>query len=1046
MGTDTGAGRGTRFTWSTPAHGRNALVSDKRPNPAERVAATSDDFYSTILTSVSDTVLITNDIGDFHYICPNIHTIFGYTALEIANLGNISRLWDIDLLKHYPPGSFQEISNIELVTNDKYGVSHILLVNIKAVSIFGGTVLFTCRDITKRKQAEMISQQESAKAQQYLDIAEVVMVFIDKDEKIALINQKGCKVLGVTESELVGKSWIQTFIPTELRISTTELFNALMMGNLESYEYYENDLIVGSGERRRFAWHTALCHDLSGGITGILSSGEDITERRKAEQALRHQSEEIQRQAARIEAINHQLQSQLDENRRTEQALAENRAALETLINSVSDSIFAVDRELRLTSFNTVFQTGIQGRFGTSIQKGMPLFDMMPEIIIERWFPRLEQALKGESVIFSFHQDIPEAAIDIYNEASLKPMLSASGEVTGVAICVRDITESKHAELTLRRSEVRFRSVVENVPLAFHIYDFQQADIVYANPLFEWMFRYVTTKDKVDLPTWYEHVCAEDRPPMYALLESGGTKIPEEREFRVVFPSGTMRYLRQLNFPIIETDNVIRQMASFIEDISERKQIERALRQNERLLDRVINHALYGIAALSSMRNSSGMIVDFEFRLVNQGVAQQLQASPIGMIGRRLSDEIPEAMQDGLFARYVEVVEGGQILDIEYSRGEAPLQQHFRITGVKLDDGLVATYVDITERKKNQDALVQNRALLESILTNLPSGVMVTSIEGKVLSVNDRYAERLQHRPDELLDHNIGEFFLKDDLAIWNRDNAIVLQTGQPTQSEVQEMIGDIRHTLLVDHFPLSDGQGSIFGTGRIAVDITEQKQIQDQLRDLSRQIVEVQEKERRHVARELHDEVGQSLTGILLLLNKVKQTSSDQDGITIDEIQTLIRQLMTQIRELSHNLHPPILDNHGLLDALRWYCKHYSGQTQIQVTFTYTGSHGRLRPEIELTCYRVIQEALTNIARYAQVDTATVGVSVSSSEVKLSIEDKGVGFDPATVRAHDATFGLLGMSERIALLRGKIDIVSAPGQGTRIAVEIPLGLMDMQS
>lgn len=717
---------------------------------------------------------------------------------------------------------------------------------------------------------------------------------------------------------------------------------------------------------------------------------------------------------------------------------------LTTTINNVDDSIFSIDKARHLISFNTSFAHRAKIRLDITLYRGMVLADHFPEAYLDVYLPLFDRVLGGESFVVSRHLYVPELGIDIYNEITCNPIHSMAGEVAGAAIFVRDITETKRAEMALRASEGRFRSVVENVPLAFHIYDFQQSDIIYSNPLFDWMFRYVTGKEKVDLPTWYEHVYAEDRPPMYGLLESGGTKIPEEREFRVVFPVGTMRYFRQLNFPIIETDNVIRQMASFIEDISERKHIEHALRQNERLLDRVINHALYGIAALNAIRNANGKIVDFEFQLVNQGVAQQLQSSPIGMIGRRLSDEIPEAMQNGLFERYVDVVETGQILDMEYSRGESLLHQHFRITGVKLDDGLVATYVDVTESKKNQDALVQNRALLESILKNLPSGVMATSIEGKVLSINDRYAQRLQHHPNELIDHNIAEFFLKDELALWNRDNAIVLRTGQPTQSEVQEVIGDIRHTLLVDHFPLSDGNNSIFGIGRIAVDITEQKQIQDQLRDLSRQIVEVQEKERRRLARELHDEVGQSLTGILLLLNKVKHTSSDQNAITIDEIQTLIRQLMTQIRELSHNLHPPILDNHGLLDALRWYCKHYSGQTQINVTFNYIGSQGRLRPEIELTCYRVIQEALTNIARYAQVDTATVLVSVSSSRAKLSVEDKGVGFDPATVRARDATFGLLSMNERIALLRGKIDIVSAPGKGTHIDVEIPLGPADM--
>lgn len=303
--------------------------------PQNVMAATSDDYYSTILSSVSDTVLITNDIGDFHYICPNIHIIFGYTAQQITDLHNINRLWDVDLIKQYPPGSFQEISNIEMQINDKFGVSHILLVNIKAVSIFGGTVLFTCRDITERKQAEILSLQESAKAQQYLDIAEVVMVVLDRDANISLINQKGCKALGVTESELVGKSWIQTFIPAQHRTDTSELFNAVITGNLESYEYYENDLIVGSGEWRRFAWHTALCRDLSGEITGLLSSGEDITELRRSEEALRLQTEEIRAQADRIAAINHQLQQQLEENRLAGQALAENEAALATLINNV---------------------------------------------------------------------------------------------------------------------------------------------------------------------------------------------------------------------------------------------------------------------------------------------------------------------------------------------------------------------------------------------------------------------------------------------------------------------------------------------------------------------------------------------------------------------------------------------------------------------------------------------------------------------------------------------------------------------------------------
>jgi PAS domain S-box-containing protein len=307
--------------------------------------------------------------------------------------------------------------------------------------------------------------------------------------------------------------------------------------------------------------------------------------------------------------------------------------------------------------------------------------------------------------------------------------------------------------------------------------------------------------------------------------------------------------MRQLNFPIFETDNVVRQMASFTEDISERKQIEQTLRQNERLLDSVVNHAFFGIAALSALRDANGAIIDFEYRLVNREIAHQFRRTPAEMIGRRMFAQNPSTMTEGLFEHFVKVVETGEILDIEHSPTSSRPKQHYRISGVKLEDGLVVTYADITEQKNNQIALMQNRALLESILKNLPIGVAVASKEGKVLSVNDRYAARLKLQPDELVDRNIADFFSTDELVVWNKDSDNVLRTGQPIQSELQEIIDDHRYSLLINHFPLRDSQGQIFGNGRIAVDITEQKQIQDQLRELSKQIVEVQEKERRHIA-----------------------------------------------------------------------------------------------------------------------------------------------------------------------------------------------------
>src|SRR5579859_5741175 len=304
----------------------------------------------------------------------------------------------------------------------------------------------------------------------------------------------------------------------------------------------------------------------------------------------------------------------------------------------------------------------------------------------------------------------------------------------------------------------------------------------------------------------------------------------------------------------------------------------------------------------------------------------------------------------------------------------------------------------------------------------------------------------MDHPIELMLDRNIEDIFTAKQREMWSLINARTLESDRIVQYQSSRVRDGVPYTLLIGSFPLHDADGNIFAIGHSMVDITAQIESQEQLRQLSKQIIEVQEKERRHIASELHDEVGQSLTGILLMLNKLERTSVGIDTETISQIQAIVRQLMSQIRELSHSLHPPILDNHGLMSAMQWYCNHYASQTQIQVTFKYTGSQDRLPSDVELACYRVIQEGLTNIARYAQVNQAVVNVSVNQKRVKLLVKDTGIGFDLERVQASNATFGLSGMSERIALLRGTIKIVSSPGKGTSIAVEIPLKSDNLKS
>ena len=212
-----------------------------------------------------------------------------------------------------------------------------------------------------------------------------------------------------------------------------------------------------------------------------------------------------------------------------------------------------------------------------------------------------------------------------------------------------------------------------------------------------------------------------------------------------------------------------------------------------------------------------------------------------------------------------------------------------------------------------------------------------------------------------------------------------------------------------------------------------------EQLQALSQRLVEVQEAERRYIARELHDEIGQVLTGLKLVLEMSARLPADAVMGRLGEAQALVNELMTKVRDLSLNLRPAVLDDLGLLPALLWHFERYTDQTNVEVTFEHVGLEGRFAPEVETAAYRIVQEGLTNVARYAQVNEVTVRLWAGQDTLGMKIEDRGIGFDPEEVLDPRVASGLVGIRERASLLGGELAVESAPGSGTRITVELPL-------
>ncbi len=233
------------------------------------------------------------------------------------------------------------------------------------------------------------------------------------------------------------------------------------------------------------------------------------------------------------------------------------------------------------------------------------------------------------------------------------------------------------------------------------------------------------------------------------------------------------------------------------------------------------------------------------------------------------------------------------------------------------------------------------------------------------------------------------------------------------------------------------------------AQDVTELRQAEQTLQQyaarlqaLSRRLLEVQEAERRHLARELHDEFGQLLSAVNLHLHAARGLAGEAARPRLDECATLLQQAGEQVRSLALELRPTMLDTLGLAAALRWLAEQHQQRTGIEVQVVGHLSGPAPPPELAIACFRVAQEALTNVVRHAEAQHVWIELNQDDNGVELVVRDDGVGFDVLATQQQAfqrGSLGLLGMAERVQLLRGRLDMESQPGHGTRIRAVFPL-------
>jgi PAS domain S-box-containing protein len=360
---------------------------------------------------------------------------------------------------------------------------------------------------------------------------------------------------------------------------------------------------------------------------------------------------------------------------------------------------------------------------------------------------------------------------------------------------------------------------------------------------------------------------------------------------------------------------------------------------------------------------------------------------------------------------------------------------------------------DITQSKQAEEAVRHNEELLQSVLTTLPVGVAVTDLAGDIVVVNaaskriwdDIIVSGAERRTrSQGTWHDSGK---KVEPETWASVRA--LREGRTTLNELLdiETFGGHKKTIQNSAAPIRNAEGAIQGAVIVNEDVTERVRAEealrhalDRLHHLSRRLLEVQEDERRHIARELHDEFGQLLATITLHLHAARSAAGEAAQASLAECMGLLRQAGEQVRTLALQLRPTMLETAGLEATLRWLAEQHQQRTGV---VTQVEGHLNSVPvDLAIACFRIVQEALTNVVRHARAQHVSIELCQREDVLELAILDDGVGFDVNRTfeeAAGRGRLGLLGMRERVQILGGSLEVDSQPDRGTRIRVSVPL-------
>jgi PAS domain S-box-containing protein len=887
----------------------------------------------------------------------------------------------------------------------------------------------TAQDITERKQSEDQLMKQKEILEKIFNHIPVMINFTDSDGRIKLVNREWQRTLGWSLEEALNEDidvFAECYPNPEYRQEVLK-FIAAAKG-----EWVDFQTRVRDGSVIDTSWART---ELSDGTT--IGIGQDITERKRSEESLKLFRKLIDQSSDAIEVLDPDTLQFLDCNATAHQTLGYTREEFLAL------TVFDID---------PVIDQSMAARLVEEIEKsGFAIFESV------------HRRKDGST----FPVEINAKTIRLERDYRLA--------------VTRDISERKLAQEALHEAEKKYRDIFENVAEGI----FQTTGdgrFITANPALARMFGFNSPeeliRERADIPRQH-YVERERREEFKRVLEDQG--VVRGFEYQAYRKDGSKIWILDDVRAVRDPLGSVLYYEGTSEDITERKRAETrsaAFANLAHKLSGAMTPLDAGQIIAQTAQDLFGWdsctldLYDAEHDVIHPMLnvdtigGKQVDVTPFisgrkpTPRGRRVINHGPELiLRKEPFVFDNDVVPFGDKSRRSGAIITAPIRCASQVIGVlsfhsytplaydEVAMGDLQALADhcgeALNRIQAEEQLRESEARYRDLVENSRELICTHDLDGLVLSANRAATEALGlEAADYFREKNLREILTPDALEGFDDYLARIRNDGVASGiTTVQTSSGEQR---IWEYYTTLRTEGVAAPVVRgMARDITESKRTEALLQSFPRQLIEVQEEERKRIARELHDEIGQVLTAVTLNLQAVRASGlGPTSNPHIDESILVVEDALLHVQNLALELRPSLLDDLGLAAAIRWFADRYARRTGIKtkVATDVQIAEGRLSRELETACFRIVQEALTNAARHADAKTISIHLGASVNEICISIKDDGVGFD-VSARNGSATpvrLGLRGMEERALALGGRLEIKSAPARGTEIRAHFP--------